>query len=105
MRVSAAGSVRFRACGNSPATASDGGARCIRRIMVSSIRLPAENRAAELAASFPYHRTEPQPQPESLRACAEKPAGKGAPAIRLLMEGGVHVVARDIVQKPLVHFL
>ena len=73
--------------------------------MVSSIRLPAENRAAELAASFPYHRTEPQPQPESLRACAEKPAGKGAPAIRLLMEGGVHVVARDIVQKPLVHFL
>jgi uncharacterized protein (DUF927 family) len=35
----------------------------------------------------------------------EKLAGKGASAIRLLMKGGVHVVARDVIQKPLVRFL
>jgi hypothetical protein len=32
-------------------------------------------------------------------------AGTGASAIRLLMKGGVHLVARDVVQKPLVQFL
>jgi hypothetical protein len=35
----------------------------------------------------------------------EKLAGKGASAIRLLMKGGIHVVARDVVQKPLIRFL
>jgi putative DNA primase/helicase len=35
----------------------------------------------------------------------EKLAGNGAPAIRLLMKGGVHVVARDVAQKALVQFL
>jgi hypothetical protein len=35
----------------------------------------------------------------------EKLAGGGASAIRLLMKAGVHVVARDVVQKPLVNFL
>src|SRR5262249_62284368 len=32
-------------------------------------------------------------------------AGSAAPAIRLLMKGGVHVVARDVAQKALVQFL
>jgi hypothetical protein len=35
----------------------------------------------------------------------EKLAGTGVPAIRLLMKAGVHVVAHDVVQKPLVNFL
>jgi uncharacterized protein (DUF927 family) len=35
----------------------------------------------------------------------EKLAGSGVPAIRLLMKAGVHVVARDVVRKPLVNFL
>jgi uncharacterized protein (DUF927 family) len=35
----------------------------------------------------------------------EKLAGTGAPALRLLMKAGVHVVGRDDVQKALVQFL
>jgi hypothetical protein len=35
----------------------------------------------------------------------EKLAGTGESAIRLLMKGGVHVVARDVVRKPLTQFL
>jgi hypothetical protein len=35
----------------------------------------------------------------------EKLAGNGAAAIRLLLRAGIHVVARDVVQKPLLHFL
>jgi hypothetical protein len=35
----------------------------------------------------------------------ENLAGTGAFAIRLLMKGGVHLVARDVVRKPLVNFL
>jgi hypothetical protein len=35
----------------------------------------------------------------------EKLAGNSASAIRLLMKGGVHVVARDVAQKALVQFL
>jgi uncharacterized protein (DUF927 family) len=35
----------------------------------------------------------------------EKLAGKGASAIRLLLKAGIHVVARDVVQEPLVRFL
>jgi uncharacterized protein (DUF927 family) len=35
----------------------------------------------------------------------ENLAGTGASAIRLLMKGGVHVVARDVVRKPLTQFL
>src|SRR6516162_2318404 len=32
-------------------------------------------------------------------------AGTGAPAIRLLMKGGIHIVGRDVAQKALVQFL
>jgi hypothetical protein len=35
----------------------------------------------------------------------EKLAGKGAPAIRLLMKAGIHVVGRDVAQNALVQFL
>jgi hypothetical protein len=35
----------------------------------------------------------------------EKLAGTGAPALRLLMKAGVHVVGRDVVQNGLVQFL
>jgi uncharacterized protein (DUF927 family) len=35
----------------------------------------------------------------------ENLAGTGASAIRLLMKGGVHIVARDVVRKPLTQFL
>jgi putative DNA primase/helicase len=35
----------------------------------------------------------------------EKLAGNGAPAIRLLMKGGIHVIARDVAQTALAQFL